>query len=57
MVLSLEGQFVDRWYTDLPQPKTSCVPTWTHIQNLKELHEKYKSMQDKYCNKQHRIKT
>ena len=31
--------------TDLPQPKTSYIPTWTHIQNLKELHEKYKSMQ------------
>ena len=43
--------------TDLPQPKSSYIPTWTHIQNLKELHEKYKSVQEKYYNNRHHVKT
>ena len=43
--------------TDLPQPKSTYIPTWTHIQNLKELHEKYKSVQEKYYNNQHHVKT
>ena len=44
---------------DLPQPKSNYIPTWTHEQNLKELHEKYKSTQEqeKYYNKRHRVKT
>ena len=33
---------------DLPQPKSSHIPMWTHTQNLKELHDKYKSVQQKY---------
>ena len=43
--------------TDLPQSKSNYIPTWTHTQNLKELHEKYKSMQEKYYNNRHCIKT
>ena len=43
--------------TGLPHPKSSYVPIWTHIQNLKEFHEKYQSRQEKYCNNQHHIKT
>jgi len=31
--------------TDLPQPKSSLIPRWTHTQHLKELHNKYKSNQ------------
>ena len=42
---------------DLPQPKSSYIPTWTHTQNPKELHEKYKSVQEKYYNIQHHVKT
>jgi len=37
--------------TDVPQPKNSYIPKWTHTQNVKELHEKYNSGQRKYCNK------
>ena len=36
--------------TNLPQPKSNYIPTRTHTQNLKELHEKYKSKQEKYYN-------
>ena len=43
--------------TDLPQPKSSYIPTWTHIQNIKELHDKYKSVQEKYYNNRHHVKT
>ena len=42
--------------TDLSQPKSSYIPTWTHTQNLKELHEKYKSVQEKYYNNRHHVK-
>ena len=42
---------------DLPQPKSNHIPTWTHTQNLKVLHKKYKSMQEKYYNSRHRVKT
>ena len=40
--------------TDVPQPQNIYIPTWTHTQNLKDLHMKYKSMQEKYYNNQHR---
>ena len=43
--------------TDVPQPKSSYIPKWTHTQNLKELHEKYKSGQRKYYNKRHNVRS
>ena len=43
--------------TDLPQSKNNYIPTWTHTQNLKELHEKYKSKQENNYNNRHRVKT
>ena len=43
--------------TDVPQPKSSFIPRWTHTQQLKELHEKYKSSQSEYYNKRHRARS
>ena len=41
----------------VPQPKSSFIPQWTHTQQLKELHEKYKSSQSEHFNKRHRVRS
>ena len=41
----------------VPQPTNAFIPTWTHIQNLSKLHQSYKSKQDDYYNRQHRVKS
>jgi len=43
--------------TDVPQPKSAFIPQWTHTQQLKELHDKYKSSQGENYNKQHRVRS
>ena len=43
--------------TTVPQPTNVFIPTWTHIQNLTTLHQSYKSKQDDYYNRQHRVKS
>jgi len=43
--------------TDVPQPKSSFIPQWTHTQQLKQLHDKYKSSQSEYYNKRHRVRS
>ena len=43
--------------TTVPQPMNAFIPTWTHIQNLSKVHQSYKSKQDDYYNRQHRVKS
>jgi len=43
--------------TDTPQPKSSFISQWTHTQQLKKLHEKYKSSQIEHYNKRHHVRS
>ena len=43
--------------TDIPQVKDNFIPKWRHIQNLKELDEKYKQSQKDNYDTSHRVKT
>ena len=43
--------------TDIPQVKDNFIPKWEHIQNFKELDEKYKQSQKDNYDTRHRVKT
>jgi len=43
--------------TDVPQTKEHYIPKWSHIKNLKELHQKYRNVQSKHHNRRHRDRT
>ena len=43
--------------TTVSQLTNVFIPTWSHIQNLSTLHQSYKSKQDDYYNRQHRVKS
>jgi len=43
--------------TDVPQTKEHYIPKWSHIKNLKELHQKYRNVQSKHYNRRHRVRT
>lgn len=42
--------------TDVPQVKAHYVPKWPHIENLKEVHQKYRDSQSKHYNRCHRTR-
>ena len=43
--------------SNVPQTKDHYIPNWSHIDNLKELHQKYKDSQSKHYNRRHRVRS
>ena len=43
--------------SNVPQTKDHYIPNWSHIDNLKELHRKYKDSQSKHYNRRHRVRS
>ena len=42
---------------DVPQTEDHYIPNWSHINNVKELHLKYKDAQSKHYNRRHRVRS
>ena len=56
--LSLAELLMERQLkSNVPQTKDHYIPNWSHIDNLKELHRKYKDSQSKHYNRRHRVRS